>query len=224
MKVSIIIPHYNQNEFLSEALQSCLQQTYKNIEIIIVDDGSIKDPGTEIPTYSYPNCNLIKLVRHGYNKGLSSARNTGIKASTGDYVLCLDADDKLPPDYIEQLSKIDADIVGCGYRTFGDYEIEWKSRGTITLEDLLDGNRTQCSALVKRKVYDKVLYDEKMKSGWEDWLLWMEAVAHGFSMVCTDKTYLLYRKHGDSMVSHNHENAEKNKVYIEKKVLKIIKQ
>ena len=216
-KISIIIQCYNQAQYLGEAIESCLAQSITPHEIIVVNDCS--PDNTEDVAMEYSVQYIARLV----NGGLSAARNTGIRASSGDYVVTLDADDKLPPDYLEKLSSVDADIVGCGYLTFGDYEIEWKSRGDITLEDLLDGNRTQCSALVNRKVYEKVMFDESMKHGFEDWLMWMEAVAHGFSMKCTDKTYLLYRKHGDSMVSHNHEHSKETIDYITKKVLGIVK-
>jgi glycosyltransferase involved in cell wall biosynthesis len=211
--ISVVIPHFNQNEYLNEAIESALNQTVP-VEVIVVDDCSTTKP--TVP-------DNVKLILNNENKGLSSARNTGIKASTGDYLVCLDSDDKLPPDYLEKLSSVDADIVGCGYRTFGDYEKEWKSRGDITLDDLLDGNRTQCSALFKRTVFDKVQFDEQMKHGQEDHAFWLEAVARGFTMKCTDQTHLLYRKHGESMVSHNPKYSKENAEHIAKKLLSIIR-
>lgn len=209
-KISIIIPCYRQAQYLSEAIESCLAQSITPHEIIVVNDGGEK---FEVPDY----CILIEQE----NRGLSGARNTGIKNATGDYIICLDADDTLPPDYLEQLSKIDADIVGCGYKTFGDYESEWKTRGTITVDDLLDGNRTQCSALFKREIFDKVQFDENMKHGQEDHLFWLEAVLHGYKMVTTDKTWLNYRKHGASMVSENPKYSKENARYIAEKLVKV---
>lgn len=216
MKVSIIIPCYNQAQYLSEAIESCLKQTVKTHEIIIVNDGSIDNVGEVV----FPYLDKVILINQE-NKGLSGARNTGISKATGDFCLCLDADDTLPPDYLEQLSMVDADIVGCGYRTFGDYESEWKTRGTITADDLLDGNRTQCSALFKRKIFDDVQFDEQMKHGQEDHLFWLEAVLHGYKMVCTDKTWLNYRKHGHSMVSDNPKYSKDNAKYIAEKLVRV---
>jgi glycosyltransferase involved in cell wall biosynthesis len=210
MKVSIVLPLYNQSQYVGEAIESCLSQTLKPHEIIVVNDGSTDDWEEAI----FPYLEDITIL-HQTNQGLSSARNTGIKASTGDYCVCLDSDDKLPPEYLEQLSKIDADVVGCGYKTFGDYEKEWKTRGDITLDDLIDGNRTQCSALFKREVWDKTGgFDERMKHGHEDWEYWIHAVLKGFTMKTTDKTYLLYRKHGETMVSKNPEYSKENQLYI----------
>jgi glycosyltransferase involved in cell wall biosynthesis len=215
MKISIIIPCYNQAQYLGEAIESCLAQTITPHEIIVVNDCS--PDNTEDVAMEYPVQYIARLV----NGGLSAARNTGIRASSGDYVVTLDADDKLPPDYLEKLSSVDADIVGCGYRTFGDYEKEWKSRGDITLDDLLEGNRTQCSALFKRKIFDLVQFDEEMKHGLEDWLFFLEALTHGFTMKCTDSTYLLYRKHGVSMVSENPKYVSENTQHIINKLAKL---
>lgn len=220
-KISIILPCYNQSQYLSEAIESCINQSITPHEIIVVNDGSTDDWEEAV----FPYLDDVDVISQT-NKGLSSARNAGIKASTGDYVVCLDADDTLPPSYCETLAKIalqdNKDIVGCGYKTFGEYNIEWKTRGDVYLEDLLDGNKSHCSALIKRSVFDKIQYDETMKV-WEDWLLYMEAVAHGFKMTCTDKTWLNYRKHGDSMISTAPKYAEEAKEYMEKKVLGIIK-
>lgn len=209
MKISIIIPHYNQNEYLNEAIESALLN--KPHEVIVVDDcSSVR-----------PTVNNVILIQHESNKGLAAARNTGIRNATGDMICCLDSDDTLPPDYIEKLSQIDADIIGCGYRTFGDYESEWRTRGNITVDDLLDGNRTQCSALFKREIFNKVQFDENMKHGQEDHLFWLEAVMHGYKMVCTDTTWLNYRKHGHTMVSDNPKYAKDNAKYIAEKLVNV---
>jgi len=89
MKLSVIIPVYNRTDTLKSAVESVLCQTYNNIEIIVVDDGSsINVQGTLLPY-----ANLIKYIRHDENKGVSTARNTGIEASTGEYIALLDSDD-----------------------------------------------------------------------------------------------------------------------------------
>jgi glycosyltransferase involved in cell wall biosynthesis len=211
MNVSIVIPHYNQNQWLNEAIESALANN--PLEVIVVDDGSDVKP-----------TNLLCTLITKENGGLSSARNAGIRVAKGDWIVCLDSDDVLPPLYCETLLKIalqdNVDIVGCGYKTFGETNIEWKTRGEITLDDLIDGNRTQCAALFKREIFNKVQFDENMKHGQEDHLYWLEAVAIGYKMKCTDKTYLLYRKHGHSMVSDNPLYAKENAMYIAKKVFK----
>ena len=100
-KVSVIIPAYNQSHYLSEAVQSVLNQTYPDFEIIIVDDGSTDDTREVAHSYSDPR------VRYIYqdNAGLSAARNTGIRHATGDIIVLMDSDGQHPPEEIPRLIK-----------------------------------------------------------------------------------------------------------------------
>jgi len=123
MKISIIIPIYNVAQYIERCLQSVLNQTYQNIEIILVDDAGI-DNSMEIAERIINNDNsqrFIKIIKHESNQGLSAARNTGIDAAVGDYVYFLDSDDEIPLNCIELLAKpaIDSkpDFV------IGDYEV-----------------------------------------------------------------------------------------------------
>jgi glycosyltransferase involved in cell wall biosynthesis len=93
--VSIIIPCYNQAHFLGEAIQSVLAQTYTNYEIIVVDDGSPDNTAEVVARYSN-----MRYVRQS-NQGLSGARNTGIRQSLGEYLVFLDADDRLMPNALQ---------------------------------------------------------------------------------------------------------------------------
>ena len=95
-KISVIIPLYNQKEFISQAIDSLLSQSYENIEIIVVNDGSTDEPFTELGKYE----NIINIINQD-NAGLSAARNSGLKFSTGDYIQFLDADDFLHPDKLK---------------------------------------------------------------------------------------------------------------------------
>src|SRR5215204_3645209 len=94
--VSVVIPCYNQAHFLGEAIESVLEQTYKNFEIVVVDDGST-DNTSEVAS-RYPD--KVRLIRQD-NKGLSGARNTGIRHSEGENLVFLDADDRLLPGALE---------------------------------------------------------------------------------------------------------------------------
>ena len=96
-KVSIIIPLFNQKQFVGEAIESILNQTCKNIEIIVVNDGSTDDP---IPTLKKYNDKIILINQE--NKGLAAARNAGIRRAGGEYIQFLDADDFLNSDKIKQ--------------------------------------------------------------------------------------------------------------------------
>ena len=96
-KVSVIIPAYNAEKFIGEAIESVLNQTYKNIEIIVVDDGS-KDNTYHIVKQNFGN--QVKLIRKK-NGGVSSARNMGVKNAEGEFIAYLDADDYWLPQKLE---------------------------------------------------------------------------------------------------------------------------
>ena len=105
MKVSIIIPIYNVESYIANCLHSVFNQTYKDLEIILVDDcGTDKsmDVAKEI-IRKYKNDFHIIIEHHTYNKGLSAARNTGLKKSTGEFIYFLDSDDTISNDCIERL-------------------------------------------------------------------------------------------------------------------------
>lgn len=112
MLISIIIPVYNVEKFLEKCLQSVFRQTYSNIEIILVDDGSTDNSGKLCDDLSEGHKN-VKVI-HKDNGGLSSARNTGIEAATGDALFFLDSDDYLSPNCIERcadlMKKYNSDI------------------------------------------------------------------------------------------------------------------
>ena len=102
MKVSIIIPAYNAENYIRKSLDSVVNQVYKNLEIIIVDDASTDDTKKIIKEYAEKDDRIIPFYQ-SKNKGVSSARNTGLKAATGDYIVFVDSDDELTPDAIRRM-------------------------------------------------------------------------------------------------------------------------
>jgi glycosyltransferase involved in cell wall biosynthesis len=174
-KVSVVIPCYNHGDFLLETLDSVKAQTFKDYEIIVVNDGS-----TDISTISLlQNLNRDKVrVIHTRNNGVSSARNRGIKEAQGDYILPLDADDKIGADYLSLAVKTLEEnqgvaIVYCERVLFGEYE------GMYSLPDydpraLLIDNCIYPAALYRKTDWKAVGgYSEKMVYGWEDWDFWI---------------------------------------------------
>lgn len=116
-KISIIVPVYKVEQYLERCVNSLTNQTYKNIEIILVDDGSPDQCPQMCDNYANSD-SRIKVI-HKKNGGLSDARNAGLDAATGEYIAFVDSDDWVEPDFIEQLyvnaKKEDADIsiIGC---------------------------------------------------------------------------------------------------------------
>lgn len=141
IKFTIIIPVYNVEKYLNECVESVLNQTYKNFEIILVDDGSTDNSPKMCDDFTEED-NRIKVI-HKKNGGLSSARNAGIKNTTGDYVLFLDSDDFWDNNKtLENLSAIisdeNADVVCYGYKEF--YEKTNESKNVICIPEMLFSN------------------------------------------------------------------------------------
>ena len=117
VKISVVVPVYNSEEHISECIESILGQTYKNTELILIDDGS-KDKSGEICDDYAKNDKRIKVI-HTENRGVSAARNLGISLVSGDYVAFSDSDDTMRPDMLEFLLTIvkenEADVAMCGY-------------------------------------------------------------------------------------------------------------
>jgi hypothetical protein len=192
--VSIVIPCFNYGKYLGEAIESALSQTYKNIEIIVVNDGSADNTDETAKKYS------VTLIST-QNKGVASARNTGIRASRGKWVCCLDADDVLNPFYVEKLLG-KSDVVGCWYKTFGTENNIYSFLENPTAQDFLSGNRMHCSSIFKRSTWEKVGgYDENMTvTGYEDWDLWLRMAKEGISFKNIQEVLFYYRKHGKSLI------------------------
>lgn len=120
--VSVIVPVYNVEQYLDECLNSIRQQTYENLEIIVVEDCST-DKSLEVLS-KHLNDQRIKLIRHEKNSGLSAARNTGIDAAKGDYIMFIDSDDLVHLSLIELCVKYaivnDADLITYNFKAFED--------------------------------------------------------------------------------------------------------
>lgn len=167
--VTIIVPVYNVIQYLPRCLDSILAQTYRNIEVILIDDGSIDGSG-ELCDEAVRNDSERLRVIHKRNGGLSEARNTGLDAASGSWVFFLDSDDYISPYCIEVLLDSalcsDADIVECGIKTVGETEpVEWTNpRGKLklyrqprALHRFLDYSGTRIVAW--NKLYSKQLFD-----------------------------------------------------------------
>ena len=183
-EVSVIIPTYNRARLISRAIQSVLSQSYQNLEIVIVDDGSVDN--TEEVIKSFKDTRIV-YIRHDNNKGASAARNTGIKASKGKYIAFQDSDDEWFSDKLEQQMKAFEDssnkvgVVYCGfYRVEAGKEI-YIPGDNIAQKDgdihkvLLKGNFIGTPAVfIKKECFETVKYFDENMPALEDWELCIE--------------------------------------------------
>lgn len=129
IKVSVIVPVYNGEKYLARAVESILAQTMKDIEIILVDDGSEDGTADIIKSYKEKYPDLIVDVYNECNRSLGSARNIGVSHAQGEYIGFVDADDWIDPDFYEKMygkaKETDADIVRCGLMRVNDKGEMW---------------------------------------------------------------------------------------------------
>jgi len=208
--VTVIIPTHNYGHLISEAVESVLEQTYTNIELAVVDDGSTDNTAEVVK--QYPTARYVYQARLG-KKTPARARNTGINLSHGEYIIFLDADDKLLPTYIEEcVQAIEKDakngFVWTGTIEFGASNLVRIARTPHHRYSLLRNPRGQLGAmLVRKKAYDNVgLYDEKLDC-LEDWDMAIRLSLNGWKGKSIQKPLHLYRMH-----ELNVRNIEKRKV------------
>lgn len=206
-KVSVIIPAYNQAKYLRDAIDSVLNQTFQDFEIIIVNDGSIDE--TRDVVFSYNHARITYIYQE--NQGLSSARNTGIKASNGYYLALLDSDDLFLPNKIEnQLSLMDnhptINIVLSGWNFVDESGSiirgirPWEKYPNLDLESWLIGIPfVPTGALFRRNCFDSIgLFDETL-TGSEDWDLFIRLASTNNLMAWTKGILCNYRIHSSNM-------------------------
>ena len=202
--VSVVIPCFNHGQYVDEAVQSVLAQTWPHVEIIVVDDGS-DDPGTieRLRDYREPYTRVLKRP-HG---GLALARNTGIAAASGQYLCALDADDRLAPEFLHKaVSRLEADpaltFVSCWLETFEQEHWVWKPVA-CDLPTLLS-ECTVCTAAVVRLPAARAIggFDEGMpEQGYEDWDFWISLVERGYVGTILPEILFHYRRTPASMSS-----------------------
>lgn len=204
-EVSVIIPTYNSARYIVEAVESVLAQTFKDFEILVIDDGSTDETEEVMRQYE----RVLRYIRQS-NGGVAVARNRGIKEARGKYVGFLDADDTWFEDKLERQidalrSRIDSRVC---YSAFTLADSELKPLGTVhskrvgaTLEDLLmRGNivGSICTVLCERSLFETTGgFDERL-SQCADWDMWVRLAAHTEFLYLQEPT-VTYRQHGSNM-------------------------
>jgi glycosyltransferase involved in cell wall biosynthesis len=221
-KVSIVIPCYNYKDYIEETVSSILNQTFKDFEVIIVDDGSNNE--TKDVLRKINNSKVFILEQK--NGGPSNARNNGVKKAKGQYILTLDSDDTFDVSFLEKAVAIldkneSITAVSCYCNIFeGGYKIINKHTPKGGgLENFLFDNNSTSFALIRSSFWKKIGgYDEKMVQGFEDWEFWISITRNGGFIHMIPEFLFNYRYKKKSLNIHSKENyREKNLAYIYKK-------
>ena len=223
--VSVIIPTYNRAHLVARAIQSVLNQTYKDFELIIVDDGSTDNTEDIIKEFQKKD-ERIKYIKHDKNRGGSAARNTGIKAARGNFIAFLDSDDEYLSYKLEKNVNIlknansNVSIVYSNILII-DNKIKFKGikkgiSGNIYNNILLTNFIHLNSVLVKRECFLKELFDERFPRH-QEWDLWIRlAKKYKFTYI-DDVLAIWYRDCSCNRVSDHIENTIiANKLFLKK--------
>lgn len=193
MKVSIVIASYGKELFLQETLDSVASQSYSDIEIVLINDGS-PDRSPEIcEEFAKKDTRCVYLSQA--NQGVIAARNNGFKLCTGELILPFDADDTMPSDFVEKI--VDSAMVNPSVTIFatsyyyGGKELKMPD---IRLPDILFRNSISSSSAFRRSaLYSVKGYQNNMKDGYEDWDFWIYFLESGFTAVRVEGALFNYR-------------------------------
>lgn len=202
-KVSVIIPCHNYARYLPDSVGSALAQSHEDIEVIIVNDGSTDDTrevaGRLIREHPGRQVRLINQE----NQGVSAARNNGIRASTGEFFVPLDADDMLKPDYVERVLSVleSGQPVALAYSWIEHFGSDTARErcGEFTHKNVILRSGPPCTALIRKSAWERVNgYKDCMRAGGEDWEFSCSLYEAGFRAAVVQEHMFMYRKHGPS--------------------------
>lgn len=174
--VSVIIPVYNAQEIITSCIKSVLNQTYHNIEIIVIDDGSTDSTLKIVQEYKDGFDISCLRIFHQNNQGPSKARNLGIQQAQGEYIAFLDSDDYWVDNKLEEQLKVfekykNCVLVGTATTFYKKHVTEYSF---ISFKRLLYSNRfTTSSIICKKRIIEKILFNEQQKYS-EDYRLWLQ--------------------------------------------------
>ena len=214
-KISVIVPIYNVEKYLRQCLESITDQTYKNLEIILVNDGSPDHCGEICEEYRKKD-DRIRVI-HQENKGLSMARNAGLDVATGSYITFLDSDDYMRPDMLEKLYtkllKSGSDMSVCGIQYVDE-------AGTVLSQEeylkiYTTAGHTECvvapAKLYKRQIFESIRFPEGKLC--EDEFVFHKIVHECKTIRGISERMMFYRQHGASITGQK--NKKKELDYIE---------
>ena len=217
-KISIIMPVYNAGIYLNAAIDSVLNQTFTELELICVDDGSTDGSGELCDEYAARDERV--LVVHQQNAGICAARNNGIAVAKSDYIGFMDHDDVCEPEMLSDSYGLalehDADVVKYGYRveeTFSNGMVSHRCEHSGSVEIFTESRLTECyqtvrdsgfffmvwNGLYRKNLFEKVNFNEEIRFGFEDWdfnyRLYTEIRK---AVLCPSIYYIHYQRAGSS--------------------------
>lgn len=218
--ISIIVPVYNVEQYLEQCVESLIHQTYKNLEILLIDDGSTDASGTICDRYAKQD-KRIRVV-HQVNQGAAIARNSGIKLAKGEYLAFVDSDDYVHSQFIEILYQIqqacDCKISMCSYQRFNDGEAidnnsavdathkmistfdalsllnEWISKDAVAMLIV-------CNKLYQKGIFENIVFPSKKRR--EDEFVIHRILAKSEKISVTEKELYFYRKRAGAMEAND---------------------
>lgn len=225
--VSIITPCYNGGKYISETIESVMAQSYKNWEMLIVDDGSKDNSADIVNSYSVKD-QRIKLIQQE-NRGSAAARNNGIRQASGQYIALLDADDLWMPKFLEKqiayMKKKKTVCVSCAYGRINEKSEDILSpvypKEVITVKDMMIMNRIGClSGLYDASKHGKVYLREELKSIRDDYAYWLDIVKLEGKAYGNREVLAKYRVLGNSTTG-NKKKLIKKQYYFYRDYLKL---
>ncbi|MCI8835012.1 MAG: glycosyltransferase family 2 protein [Ruminococcus sp.] len=224
-KISVIIPMYNAASFIQQSVQSVMGQTWHNIEILVIDDGSV-DRGADICEQLRAEDKRICLY-HKERGGVSSARNYGMALAKGEYLFFLDSDDVIPPFLLEemlcQMERYRADLAFCDYARVDSRQLErglpeisakekpkWQAEEGREVEERFHGKDFDMMSgiggkMVRRDLVGELRFDEELINGEDTWFLY-QLIGRKIRSVFSFQKWYFYRMHPKS-ATHSHDIA-----------------
>lgn len=238
MKVSVIIPVYNSEKYLDRCLNSLIKQSYSDIEVIIIDNGSKDNSINIIKEYS-KNDNRIKMYTCN-TSGASSARNLGLNNASGEYALFVDSDDYISEDYVEKMIsyvKSKKTMVLCNNQEIWEDRIDERQLFENVDDEILSKEEVikeiasgkaglVCSKLIDLSIVkeNNIQFDTNVKLS-EDLLFFLEIAKYTEEFIHINESLYFYDRRNENSITRRYlENAWENQIYVLNKVEQILSQ
>ena len=226
-KVSVIMPAYNAEKYISEAVESILNQTFSDFEFLIINDGSIDNTEKIIKSYGDER---IVYVKNEKNMGIVDTLNRGLKLAKGQYIVRMDADDISLPTRIEKQAcfmdkQIEIGVLGTGVQIFGEYVEERErlfktSDNELKAELLFNSCIAHPTVMIRKSVLEnnKLEYNKEF-GGKEDFALWWE-IAKVSKVATIPEILLRYRIHGNQITQKRSEHdREVSRIFLDRRLI-----